>query len=355
MRRCRLLRRASSVTARQALVQPPPLTNASAAAFQLISWNVNGLRAPGRIDGLRRLAAEHRPDLIVLQESKLQTQHCEPMRETLASELPDYDAWFYSSIARKGYAGSVALVRSGDGGRGADDDAVVAVSHAEAAHSATLCPERTTPAAPLRRVTFGCGEDESDVEGRCLTLEYESFVVVALYVPNSGAKLARLSYRITVWDTRLATHVAEVERTTGKPVVVTGDLNVAHREVDIHNHWASHVAKQAGCTAAERESFGKWLDSSDRVDVHRAMHGDAAAQYTYWSTRARGKATNKGLRLDYFVAPAAMLCSDNVKEESLAPPFIHAVDILHDGFGGANTKGSVSPSDHCPITLTLRV
>ena len=345
----------ASVVSRDALVQPAPL---STSGFSLISWNVNGLRAPGRVDGLTRLAAERRPDLMVLQETKLQAQHAEPMREALASALPGYDAWFYSSVGRKGYAGTAALVR-----RGASVDNSIAVDHAtNDLERATLCPDAPAPAAALCRVAFGLNEPESDIEGRSITLEYNRFVVVALYVPNSGAKLARLDYRTEVWDCRLAAYVAELEDSIGKPVIVTGDLNVAHCDGDIHNFWAPHIAKQAGCTRAERDSFGAWLEASGRVDVHRAVHGDAVAQYTYWSTRARGKATNKGLRLDYFVAPRA-LCGRGSADRAGAGDTdtagqhvaVHAVDIIHDGYGGANAKGSASPSDHCPIELTLRV
>ena len=342
----------ASVVSREALAQPAPL---SASAFSLISWNVNGLRATGRVKGLARLVAERCPDLIVLQETKLQTHHAAPMRDALASALPGYDVWFYSSIGRKGYAGSAALVRRGAAVRDA-----VAVDHASDAEQASLCPETPSPAAPLRRVAFGLHEPASDIEGRAITLEYDHFAVVALYVPNSGAKLARLDYRTGVWDCRLAAYVEELEDSTGKAVIVAGDLNVAHRDEDVHNFWAPHIAKQAGCTRAERESFGAWLEASGRVDVHRALHGDAAAQFTYWSTRARGKATNKGLRLDYFVAPRS-LCESGSADCAGAGDAdgqrvaVHAVDIVHDGYGGANAKGSASPSDHCPIELTLRV
>tara|TARA_B110000902_G_C14124414_1_gene519485 strand:+ start:306 stop:746 length:441 start_codon:yes stop_codon:yes gene_type:complete len=119
-----------------------------------------------------------------------------------------------------------------------------------------------------------------------------------------------------------------------------------------YNSFAPHLKKQPGCTAAERESFGEWLESSGRVDALRALHGDADAQYSYWSTRAQGKAGNKGLRLDYFLvkgelieeadAAAADATTDAVR--------VHSTSIAHLGFGGGKLE---APSDHAPIVLTL--
>jgi len=342
-------------------------------SFKIVSWNVDGLRAPFRLDGLKKIADEESPDLIVIQETKLQRIHT----DEICKKCPDeYDSWWFCSTAKKGYSGTAVFTK-----KGASSDATKIVGTGDG----TFCPAKKSKISSyfgksssssssllssfskddrVLSIRFGTGESQADAEGRSITIEYESFFVVNLYVPNSGQKLQRLEYRTDVWDTHLRSYVSELEAKTKKPVIVTGgtycisfiylsiythththtDLNVAHKDIDVYNYYATHLKKQPGCTEAERVSFTQWLDGFDRVDALRALHGEVKGQYTYWSTRAKNRVPNRGLRLDYFVVPSKM-----IKDE-------HVYDcyILDQGFGGGNTAESRTPSDHCPIVCVLK-
>lgn len=320
-------------------------------SFKIVSWNVDGLRAPGRLEGLARLAKEEMPDLIVLQETKLQHVHA----TQIYSKCPDeYDTWWFCSTAKKGYSGTAVLTRKKSGKvnvKGVGPGTYCAPKQPTAASffakTKTLSSPSKRDSAPLN-ITFGCGEKEADAEGRSITVEYENFIVVALYVPNSGQKLQRLSYRTNVWDMHLRKYVDDLEKSTGKPVIVTGDLNVAHRNVDVYNYYAKHLKTQSGCTEEERASFTSWLKEWDRKDALRELYGDGAeAQYTYWSTRAGNRVGNRGLRLDYFVVPSKIIDADDTAVR------LHDCYTIPDGFGGGNTRASRTPSDHCPIACVL--
>jgi exodeoxyribonuclease III len=370
-----------SVTTRVELTQP---SAAPLNPFVIASWNVDGQRAPGRLDGLKRLVAEVSPDLVVLQETKLQEKHHADMAASIDEALDGaYDVWFCSSTAKKGYAGVAALTRKLPGsvppmvdhvGTGATFASLTRESAtpptpsiasffggaAKAAKTAATSSASSSAAASdaaaagrgrVVRVQFGTGDALADAEGRSVTVEYERFALVGLYVPNSGQKLERLEYRTETYDAHVAQYVEALEASSGKAVIVTGDLNVAHRDGDVHNHWATHLKKQPGCTAAERASFTKWLETSGRVDVLRALHGDAAAQYTYWSTRAKAKEPNKGLRLDYFIVKKALVAAGGGAGNE-GGVRVHSTSIAHRGFGGANP---FAPSDHAPVILTLEL
>ncbi len=157
-----------------------------------------------------------------------------------------------------------------------------------------------------------------------------------LYCPNAGQNLKRLQYRIQ-WDLDLLKFMKKIEKRRGVPVLWLGDLNVAHKRLDVYNYGAKHLLKQAGCTLEERESFSKQLEAGF-VDIFRCLHPDAQGHYTYWSTRTRAREPNRGLRLDYFVGSSNLLgdhCNVTVKDSYMLPD--------QDG------------SDHCPIVLEMEV
>ena len=370
-----------SVTKRAELTQP---SAAPLNPFVIASWNVDGQRAPGRLEGLKRLVAEQSPDLVVLQETKLQEKHHAGMAASIDEALDGaYDVWFCSSTAKKGYAGVAALTKKvfgsapptvdhvGTGATFAPQTCESATQSApsiesffggaaktaktaatsSASSSAAAASDAAAGRGRVVRIQFGTGDALADAEGRSVTVEYERFALVGLYVPNSGQKLQRLDYRTETYDAHIAGYVDALEASSGKAVIVTGDLNVAHRDSDVHNHWANHLKKQPGCTAAERTSFTKWIETSGRVDVLRALHGDAPAQYTYWSTRGKGKEPNKGLRLDYFIAKKALVApgGEAGKEGGVR---VHSTSIAYRGFGGGNPS---APSDHAPVILTLEL
>eukprot|EP00656_Telonema_subtile_P001529 TRINITY_DN10673_c0_g1_i2.p1 TRINITY_DN10673_c0_g1~~TRINITY_DN10673_c0_g1_i2.p1 ORF type:complete len:514 (+),score=104.15 TRINITY_DN10673_c0_g1_i2:221-1762(+) len=233
------------------VIEPPPKTelkrkpDPEGTSALLISWNVDGIRAKGRRDALHQLLEEHSPDVLAVQETKLQVKD----EADWADVHPQYEASFSSSDtpAKLGYAGTVVYVRK-------------------------------TVTAP--KVTMGIHATADPKvlwqhEGRAITVELDNFFLVNLYVINSGSGvLVRLPDRIEKWDPRLREYVRELEQR--KPVVVTGDLNVAHRDEDIWNVQAPHIKKQPGCTDEERTSFGKLLSADGgMVDTFRDYHPDA--------------------------------------------------------------------------------
>ncbi|CAK9014628.1 unnamed protein product [Durusdinium trenchii] len=164
-----------------------------------------------------------------------------------------------------------------------------------------------------------------------------NLTVVGIYTPNSGQRLARLDYRVNVWDKEFRSYLRSLDTQAecNLGVVVCGDLNVAHQDIDIWNAGASHIQKSAGTTREERESFGAMLKELDMIDAFRWMN-PANQVYTYWSRRAKNRPPNKGLRLDYF------LCSRRLFNQS-SEAFVRNSWVLNS-FGG---------SDHCPISCVL--
>ncbi len=252
--------------------------------MKLISWNVNGIRAiekKGFIDMIYELDA----DVIGLQETKAQDDQ---VREAL-SKLEGYEV-FSNSAERKGYSGTAILTRK----------------------------------KPLS-VTNDIGIAEHDTEGRVITTEFDDFFLVNTYVPNSGGELARLDYRQT-WDAALLAHLQRLEEK--KPVVLCGDLNVAHRPIDLARPEANYN-RSAGFTKQEIAGLDNYLDSG-YVDTFRAAHPDTV-KYSWWSYRMGARKKNIGWRIDYFLA------SVQLKER------ITSAFILNDFMG----------SDHCPVGIEL--
>ena len=250
--------------------------------MKLVSWNVNGLRAclgKGFEEVFRRLDA----DIFCLQETKLQAGQ-------LALELPGYHQyWNYAE--KKGYSGTALFSR----------------------------------VEPLS-VTYGIGVEEHDREGRVITAEYEDFYLVCVYVPNSQRELTRLDYRQT-WEADFLRYILALEEK--KPVVYAGDLNVAHREIDLKN--PSSNRRNAGFTDEERACFTRALDSG-YIDTFRYFYPDLTGAYSWWSYMFNARKNNAGWRIDYFVASKKL-------EDRLVSAAIHS-----DIFG----------SDHCPVELVLR-
>ena len=249
--------------------------------MKLISWNVNGLRAcvgKGFYESLAALDA----DVVCLQETKLQEGQID-----LA--LEGYET-FWNYADKKGYSGTAIFTRR----------------------------------HPLS-VTYGLGIDLHDHEGRIITAEYDSFYLVTAYVPNSQDGLRRLDYR-QQWDKDLRAYLKELE--TKKPVVLCGDLNVAHREIDLKNPKSNR--KNAGFTDEEREGFQQLLDAGF-VDTFRHFYPDQTDIYSWWSYRFRAREKNAGWRIDYFVV-----------SEALRPRLVSAC-IHTDIFG----------SDHCPVEVVI--
>ncbi|KAI3426491.1 hypothetical protein D9Q98_008857 [Chlorella vulgaris] len=287
-----------------ASMRPQPLA-AGTPACRILSWNVAGLRAllkksketdEGTRDELIltpvALAQKEQADVLCLQEIKLQQDHCADVLKDL--DVPE--GWHVSwncSRDKKGYSGTAIISRQ----------------------------------APLS-VSCGIGAEEHDGEGRVLTAEFPTFWLVNCYVPNSGAGLKRLEYRVNSWDKDFSAYLKRLEGS--KPVVLTGDLNVAPAEIDIHSPKTN--LKSAGFTPEERASFADNLIGQGFVDCFRTQYPEAVG-YTYWGYRFNARANNKGWRLDHFLVSQQL------------HPSVHECYHLPAVLG----------SDHCPLGLVVKL
>lgn len=250
--------------------------------MKLISWNVNGLRAcVGK--GFLEFVQSEDADFYCIQETKLQEGQ-------ITLDLPGYSQYWNYAV-KKGYSGT----------------AVFAKKEALA-------------------VTYGIGIEEHDQEGRVITLEYEDFYLITVYTPNAQDGLARLAYRMK-WEEDFLAYLKRLEKT--KPVIFCGDLNVAHKEIDLKN--PKNNRKNAGFSDEEREKF-TILTESGFIDTFRYFYPDREGIYSWWSYRFSARAKNAGWRIDYF------LVSECLKER-LQDALIYT-DILG--------------SDHCPVGLLLK-
>ncbi|XP_021988801.1 DNA-(apurinic or apyrimidinic site) endonuclease, chloroplastic isoform X3 [Helianthus annuus] len=271
----------------------PPALNGDIKHVKIMSWNVNGLRALLKLESFSALELAQREDfdVLCLQETKLQEKDVEAIKQRL---LEGYDNSFWTcSVSKLGYSGTTIISR-----------------------------------IPPLSVKYGLGIPDHDSEGRLVTTEFDSFYLISGYVPNSGDGLKRLSYRIIEWDPSLSNYIKELEKS--KPVILTGDLNCAHEEIDIYNPAGNK--RSAGFTIEERRSFEENFLKKGFVDTFRKQHPNVVG-YTYWGFRHGGRKTNKGWRLDYF------LVSESIAEN------VHDSYILPD----------VAGSDHCPIGLVLKL
>ncbi|KAK4484071.1 hypothetical protein RD792_011290, partial [Penstemon davidsonii] len=277
-------------------MRPPPI-GASTPYMKLMSWNVNGLRALLKFLGLILSCCEFRKFkhlLIICNLHNLnQEKDVDAIRQSL---LQGYDNSYWTcSVSKLGYSGTAIISRI----------------------------------KPLS-VRYGLGISDHDTEGRLVTVEFDNFYLLSGYVPNSGDGLRRLVFAllITQWDPSLSNYMKDLERS--KPVVLTGDLNCAHQEIDIWNPAGNK--RSAGFTDEERQSFQTYFLERGFVDTFRKQHPNVVG-YTYWGYRHGGRKTNKGWRLDYFLA-----------SESIANQ-VYDSYILPD----------IAGSDHSPIGLILKL
>lgn len=251
--------------------------------IKLISWNVNGLRACCD-KGFRDIFTQLDADFFCLQETKMQEGQLDLSFEGYTSY------WNYAE--KKGYSGTAIFTKH----------------------------------QPLQ-VTYGLGIDEHDHEGRVITLEMEKFFLVTVYTPNSQDGLKRLDYRMT-WDDDFRAYLQKLDQS--KPVLMCGDLNVAHKEIDLKNPKTNRM--NAGFTDQEREKFQLLLDAGF-IDTFRYFYPEQTNIYSWWSYRFKAREKNAGWRIDYFLASASL--ADKLKE--------------------AKIHTEIFGSDHCPVEVTVEI
>lgn len=251
--------------------------------MKLISWNVNGLRACFN-KGFLEYFNEADADIFCIQESKLQ--------EGQIDFDPKGYSGYWNYAQKKGYSGTAVFTKQ-------------------------------TPVS----VSFGIGAEEHDLEGRVITLEFEDFFLVNVYTPNSKRELERLEYR-KVWEDAIRDYLRKLD--LKKPVVLCGDLNVAHKEIDIKNAKANR--RTAGFTDEEREKMTILLDSGF-TDTYRYFYPDKTDIYSWWSYMGRARENNTGWRIDYFIVS----------------------DRLSNRLDDAGIHMNIMGSDHCPVELKMNI
>ena len=314
--------------------------------FKLISWNVTTLRSLVNKNSnlLKNLFNAEKPDLVCIQETKLNPEDHEEYELKLRDILPDYSFHWNSCTLQdsKSYSGTLAIARGGTKASGSGQkvmDSFLKPAKSIEGESATVSEKVLGVTMGLPTLTDADGEVAKEViqEGRTITVEYEKFYVVASYVPNSGDKLQRLDFRTKVWDRRMGEYLVSLEKK--KPVIFCGDLNVAHLDADIWNAGAKHLVKSAGTTPAERQSFSELLGLGF-VDAFRHLNPAATGWYSYWSVRAGNLPFNRGLRLDYFVTSPKLIPAEGGEASGAA---VADVAILPDFVA----------LDHAAVALTL--
>ncbi len=255
--------------------------------LHLVSWNVNGIRAIIKKDFLKDVATMN-PDILCLQETKGQPEEV----RTALQLLGGYKIYVNSSKARKGYSGVSILTKQ----------------------------------EPIE-VHYDLGIEEHDQEGRVITAEFEQFFLVTCYTPNSGEGMRRLSYR-EQWDRVFRDHIMALEEK--KPVIVCGDLNVAHTEIDLARPKANYD-KTSGYTQIEIDGFDNLL-ASGMIDTYRKFYPEEV-KYSWWNYKFRARERNVGWRIDYFLASRAL--ESQLKD----------AEIYNEYMG----------SDHCPVGLKIEV
>jgi exodeoxyribonuclease-3 len=251
--------------------------------MKMISWNVNGLRACSN-KGFDDFFTSIDADIFCVQETKMQ-------RSQSAFEFSGYHE-YWNDAEKKGYSGTLVLTK-------------------------------TEPVS----VSYGIGIPEHDNEGRVITLEFENFYLVNVYTPNSQAELRRLEYRMD-WEDAFRAYLLELDKRL--PVIICGDLNVAHTEMDIKN--AKSNVKNAGFTPDERAKMTALLDSGF-IDTFRSLYPDKSDAYTWWSYMGTARQRNVGWRIDYFLTSARF--RDNITDAFILP--------------------EIYGSDHCPVGLEIKL
>ncbi|KAH0462315.1 hypothetical protein IEQ34_009890 [Dendrobium chrysotoxum] len=301
----------------------PPSLNEDTNSTKLVSWNVNGLRALLKLKSFPTLQlAQHEDfDVLCLQETKLQASEYKSFfplirklkffsfRTTKTYLVQRYClCGYYHDLVQQTYSREkdVDAIKKNliDG----YDNSFWTCSVSKLGYSGTAIISRKKPIS----VNYGLGILDHDTEGRIVTVEFDTFYLISGYVPNSGDGLRRLAYRIEQWDPSLSNYMKELEK--AKPVILAGDLNCAHEEIDIYDPVGNR--RSAGFTNEERESFQKNFLSRGFVDTFRRQHPGVVA-YTYWGYRHGGRKTNKGWRLDYFLV--SEIIADKVHDSYILP------------------------------------
>ena len=250
--------------------------------MKLISWNVNGIRACIN-KGFKDFFNEIDADIFCIQETKCQ-------KNQIDLEFKGYTS-YWNSAEKKGYSGTAIFTKQ----------------------------------KPIS-VTYGIGIEEHDKEGRVITLEFEKFYMINIYTPNSKRELERLEYR-QIWEDEIRKYMLKLNE--NKPVIMCGDLNVAHKEIDLKNPKTNR--KNAGFTDQERNKFTELLESGF-IDTYRHFNPDKEGIYSWWSYRFKAREKNAGWRIDYF-------CASKDLENNLVSADIHT---------------QILGSDHCPIELVVK-
>lgn len=255
--------------------------------INLVCWNVNGIRAIVKKDFLKDLKTLN-PDMLCLQETKASVEEAKSVFEL----MPDYKGYVNASKARKGYSGTAILSKE----------------------------------EPIN-VTYDIGIEEYDQEGRVVAAEYPAFFLVTVYTPNAGEGLKRLDYR-EAWDVAFREYLVTLQRR--KPVIVCGDLNVAHQPIDLARP-KDNYNKSAGYTQREIDGFQNLLEEGF-TDTFRHLHPEEI-KYSYWNNMFNSRARNVGWRIDYFMVGKSLL------------PKVTSASIYNEYLG----------SDHCPVAITIEV
>ena len=255
--------------------------------MKLISWNVNGLRAVIN-KGFKEFFDKIDADIFCIQETKMQENQID---DNIKEIVKEYNA-YWNSAEKKGYSGTAIFSKE----------------------------------KPVN-VTYGIGKEEHDKEGRVITLEFEKFYMVNIYTPNSKRELERLDYR-QVWEDEIREYLLKLNES--KPVIMCGDLNVAHKEIDLKNPKTNR--RNAGFTDEERNKMTELLNAGF-TDTFRYKYPDVEGKYSWWSYMFHAREKNAGWRIDYFIVSNSL--KDNIEDAK----------ILDDVYG----------SDHCPVELDINI
>jgi len=258
--------------------------------MKIIAWNVNGIRAMLKKNNLIDLINDENPDIFCMGETKISCPY--NINEQINN---NYNIYWNSCKIKNGYSGTAILTKK----------------------------------KPLK-VIYGLEIDnkEYDEEGRVITCEYSKFYLVHVYTPNSGELLKRLEFRTKIWDNMFIKYINKLQKT--KKVILCGDLNVAHKEIDLKNPKTN--LRSAGFTIEERESFDNLLEKTELIDSFRYLYPETI-KYSYWSYRMKARERDAGWRIDYFLLPKIFIKK------------INKVDILTNIYG----------SDHAPIILDINI
>lgn len=260
--------------------------------MKIIAWNINGIKAHLKKDDLFELIKNYKPDIICMGETKVSCPFIN-IQEELKQRIEGYSYRYWSPcLTRNGYSGTAIFSQE----------------------------------KPLN-VKYGMGQMGDDDEGRMITLEFNNYYLVHVYTPNSGEGLVRLNYRVNIWDTNFRNYIKFLEKT--KSVILCGDLNVAHKDIDIANPISNK--RNAGFTDEERNSFELLLQETTLIDTFREKH-PKTIKYSFWTYFKQARTKNIGWRIDYFLVSKKLFTK--IKDS----------DILTDVLG----------SDHAPIILTFK-